>query len=77
MRLSRKFVSEYTNLDNIDIHEYADKLLKLGNEYESITKLVNATKLIVGEVVKNKINILRFRKTELFYLCQKHLMNYY
>lgn len=52
MRLSRKFVSEYTNLDNIDIHEYADKLLKLGNEYESITKLVNATNLVIGEVVE-------------------------
>ena len=52
MRLSRKFVNEYTNLENVDIHEYADKLLKLGNEYESITKLVNATDLIIGEVVE-------------------------
>ena len=51
MRLSKKFVSEYTPLDNIDFHEYADQMLKLGNEYESITKLVNATNLITGEVV--------------------------
>jgi phenylalanyl-tRNA synthetase beta chain len=51
MRLSKKFISEYTSLDNIDFHEYADKMLKLGNEYESITKLVKATKLITGEVI--------------------------
>ena len=51
MRLSKKFVSEYSSLENIDFHEYADKMLKLGNEYESITKLVNATKLITGEVI--------------------------
>ncbi len=51
MRLSKKFISEYTSLENIDFHEYADKMLKLGNEYESITKLVKATKLITGEVI--------------------------
>ncbi len=51
MRLSRKFISEYTNIDNIDFKEYADKMLKLGNEYESISKLVSATNLIIGEVV--------------------------
>ena len=51
MRLSKKFVSEYTSLENIDFKEYADKMLKLGNEYESITKLVNATNLITGEVI--------------------------
>ena len=36
MRLSKKFISDYTNLDNIDFHEYADSMLKLGNEYDSI-----------------------------------------
>ena len=50
MRLSKKFVSEYSSLENIDFHEYADKMVKLGNEYESIKKLVNATNLITGEV---------------------------
>ena len=50
MRLSKKFVSEYSSLENVDFHEYADQMVKLGNEYESIKKLVNATNLYNGEV---------------------------
>ena len=52
MRLSKKFVNDYTNLENIDFLEYADSMLKLGNEYESITDLVSGTKLIIGEVIE-------------------------
>ena len=52
MRLSKNFVNEYTNLNNIEFKELADGMLKLGNEYESISKLVNATKVITGEVIE-------------------------
>ena len=52
MRLSKNFVNEYTNLNKIDFRELADGMLKLGNEYESISKLVNATKVITGEVIE-------------------------
>ena len=52
MRLSKKFVNDYTNLDNIDFMEYANSMLKLGNEYESISDLVSGTKLIIGEVTE-------------------------
>ena len=51
MRLSKKFVNDYTNLQNIDTLELADKMVKLGNEYESVSKLVPCTNLIIGEVV--------------------------
>ena len=51
MKLSRKFVSEYTNIDKIEFKTLADGMLKLGNEYESIKKLINADKLVTGEVV--------------------------
>ena len=54
MRLSKNFVNEYTNLNKIDFKELADGMLKLGNEYESITKLVNATKVTTGEVIECK-----------------------
>ena len=50
MKLSRKFVNDYTNLYNIDFTEYANSMLKLGNEYESIGPLVNVKGLIIGEV---------------------------
>ena len=42
MRLSKNFVNEYTNLNKIDFKELANGMLKLGNEYESISSLVNA-----------------------------------
>ena len=51
MKLSKKFVNDYTNLNNIDFKEYANAMLKLGNEYESMGPLVNATKLVIGEVI--------------------------
>ena len=52
MRLSKNFVNEYTNLNNIEFKELADGMLKLGNEYESISKLVNASKVTTGEVIE-------------------------
>lgn len=51
MKLSKKFVNEYTNLNNVDIHNLADGMLKLGNEYDSITKLASGTNLTIGEVI--------------------------
>ena len=50
MKLSKKFVNDYTPLDKIDFHELANGMLKLGNEYESITPLVSGSKLIIGEI---------------------------
>ncbi len=50
MILSKKFVNDYTNLNNIDINTLAESMVKLGNEYESVGKIVPATKLVIGEV---------------------------
>ena len=50
MILSKKFVNDYTSLKNIDINTLADAMVKLGNEYESVGPLVNASKLVIGEV---------------------------
>ena len=52
MRLSKKFVNDYTNIQDIDFLEYANKMLKLGNEYESISNLVTGTKLVIGKVIE-------------------------
>ncbi len=51
MRLSRNFVNDYTDLKDVDIHEFAKSMVKLGNEYESVSPLVPATNLIIGEVI--------------------------
>ena len=50
MILSKKFVNDYTNLNNIDINTLAESMVKLGNEYESVGKIVPATKLVIGKV---------------------------
>ncbi len=50
MKLSRKFVNDYTNLYKMDFNEYANSMLKMGNEYESIGPLVNVKGLLIGEV---------------------------
>ena len=54
MILSKKFVNDYTNLNKIDFKDLADSMLKLGNEYESISALTPRDKLVIGEVLECK-----------------------
>ncbi len=51
MILSRNFIKDYTSLDSISTQELADKMVKIGNEYEKVTKLINSTNLVVGEII--------------------------
>ena len=66
MKLSRKFVSDYTNLNKVDFKEYADEMLKLGNEYESIYPLVNASNLVVGKIIECNLH----PKSDHLHLCK-------
>ena len=53
MLLSRKFVSDYIDLDkNLSIDKIADDMTSVGNEYNYAGKLVNCTNLVVGEVLE-------------------------
>lgn len=53
MILSRKFVSDYIDLDkDLEIKQIAEDMTRVGNEYDSCDKLVPATNLIIGEVVE-------------------------
>ena len=53
MKLSRKFVSDYIDLDeNLTITEIADAMTSVGNEYDSAEKLINCTNLTVGKVLE-------------------------
>ena len=53
MKLSRKFVSDYIDLDkDLTISKIADDMTNVGNEYDSATKLINCTNLITGEVIE-------------------------
>ena len=51
MKLSLNFVKDYVDIDeNIDIKDLAEAMTKAGNEYDEAGKLINATKLIIGEI---------------------------
>ena len=53
MKLSRKFVSDYIDLDeNLSIENIADAMTNVGNEYDFAGPLVDCTKLVTGEVLE-------------------------
>ena len=53
MKLSRKFVKDYIDLDDsLTITEIAEAMTSVGNEYDSAEPLINCTNLITGEVIE-------------------------
>lgn len=55
MILSKNFVSDYIELDNdLTIEKIAEDMTRVGNEYDSCGKFVQATNLIIGEIVECK-----------------------
>ena len=51
MKLSTNFVKDYVDID-VDLKTLAEDMTGVGNEYDSAQKLINATNLVVGEVVE-------------------------
>ena len=51
MKLSRKFVSDYVEIDK-DINTLAEGMTSIGNEYDSCEALIPASKLVIGEVLE-------------------------
>lgn len=51
MKLSTNFVKDYVDID-VDVKQLAEDMTKVGNEYDSAGKLINATKLVIGEVME-------------------------
>ena len=52
MKLSRKFISDYIELDeNLTIKEIAEDMTRVGNEYDEAAPLVNCTNLTIGKVI--------------------------
>jgi len=49
MKLSTNFVKDYVDIE-VDAKVLAEDMTKVGNEYDEVRKLINATKLVVGEV---------------------------
>ena len=53
MKLSTNFVKDYIDID-VDIKTLAEDMTRVGNEYDSAEKLINATNLVIGEVIECK-----------------------
>ena len=51
MKLSTNFLKDYVDID-VDVKTLADDMTKAGNEYDEAGNLINATKLIIGEVLE-------------------------
>jgi len=53
MKLSTKFLKDYVNIPSeVDYKKLTDDMTRIGNEYDSCTKLINATNLVIGEVLE-------------------------
>ena len=53
MLLSTNFLKDYIDLDdNISVHDLAESMTKVGNEYDSASNFINATKLVIGKVLE-------------------------
>ena len=51
MKLSTNFVRDYVDID-VDVKTLAEDMTNVGNEYDEAGKLLNATKLVIGEVLE-------------------------
>jgi len=53
LKLSTNFVKDYIDID-VSAKELAEDMTRVGNEYDSVENLINATKLTIGKVVECK-----------------------
>ena len=55
MILSRNFVKDYIDIDdNLTIKDIAKDMTRVGNEYDSCGKLIDATNLVIGKIIDCK-----------------------
>ena len=52
MKLSKNFLNDYIDVSDIEYKKLADDMTSVGNEYATCSKLINATNLVVGEVIE-------------------------
>ena len=53
MKLSTNFVKDYVDID-VDVKKLAEDMTKVGNEYDLAENYINATNLVIGEVMECK-----------------------
>ena len=51
MKLSTIFLKDYIDID-VDVKQLAEDMTRVGNEYDSASNLINATKLVIGQITE-------------------------
>ena len=51
MKLSTNFLKDYIDID-VDVKKLAEDMTRVGNEYDSASNLINATKLVIGQIIE-------------------------
>ena len=51
MKLSTNFLKDYIDID-VDVKQLAENMTRVGNEYDSASNLINATKLVIGQITE-------------------------
>lgn len=51
MKLSTNFLKDYIDID-VDVKQLAEDMTRVGNEYDSASNLINATKLVIGQITE-------------------------
>lgn len=53
MKLSTNFLKDYIDIDiDVDVKQLAEDMTRVGNEYDSASNLINATKLVIGQITE-------------------------
>lgn len=51
MKLSTNFLKDYIEID-VNVKQLAEDMTRVGNEYDSASNLINATKLVIGQITE-------------------------
>ena len=51
MKLSTNFLKDYIDID-VDVKQLAEDMTRVGNQYDSASNLINATKLVIGQITE-------------------------
>ena len=71
MLLSKKFLNDYVDVNDLTTKDIAEGMTLVGNEYDSIEKLSNATKIIVGKT----LSVIDHPDSDHLHVCQVDIGN--
>lgn len=74
MKLSTNFLKDYLDMDinsNEELYKLAEDMTKVGNEYDLAQKLINASNLVIGEVIECEMH----QDSDHLHICKVNIGN--